>query len=71
MLSIEYFTMCVLPNYRVLDRPAAAALMLCSYLWLATGLKNYLEMVVSVVNICSRTMLQSIANNLCKYLNQR
>ena len=33
--------------------------------WLATVLNNYLDMVVSVVKICSRTILQSTVNNSC------
>ena len=39
------------------------SLLLYSYLWLATGLKNYFTVVVSVVDICSRTILQSAVSN--------
>ena len=34
-----------------------SSLLLCSYLWFGTELKNCLDMVVSVVNICSGTLL--------------
>ena len=42
-----------------------SSLPLCSCLWLATGLKNCLDMVVSVVSICLRRILQSAVNNSC------